>query len=288
MPRRKKRSGGLLQKLFRVKVRGEWKQFVVYGHSESELTEKERAKREELEKERITREEPTLSQYYDRWTEARRGSIRESTLRGQIKMFDKISAVNIPSARRSFGELKIKDIAIDDLRFVQSVLLEERKTQTVNDYMAHLKHCMSDALKERVIDYNPCILLKNLKRTEEAARDTIHRALTHEEQAAFFECDRCRESYYYNTFRFAILTGMRIGEIGALKNRDIKNDVIHVERTITRMEAGNYVIGDDAKTEAGRRSIPVNKQLKDVILSQKEINSLIFFAKLNKVANLLQ
>lgn len=275
MARRAARKDGLLQKKIRITVRGESKQFVVYGHSEAELTKKENAKREQIEREAESRNNPTVSEYYAGWKETRRGSVRESTLRGQIKMFNAIADVYIPSARRTFGELKIKDVEIDDLRVVQSKLLETRRTQTTNDYMAHFKHCMSDALKERMISYNPCVLLKNLKRTEEAARDTIHRALSQEEQAAFFGCERCKQSYYYNIFRFAILTGMRIGEIGALKHKDIRSDVINVERTITRTETGAYVIGDDAKTRAGRRSIPMNEQIKEVVASQKEINSML-------------
>ena len=134
---------------------------------------------------------------------------------------------------------------------------------------------MSDALKERRIEYNPCVLLKDLKRTEERARDTNHRALSREEQAAFFDCDRCKSSYYFNLFRFAISTGMRAGEIGALRLSDIRNGFINVERTITRTENGSYVIGDSAKTKAGRRTIPVTDQIKDIIADQKELNHIL-------------
>jgi integrase len=134
---------------------------------------------------------------------------------------------------------------------------------------------MNDALKERVIDYNPCILLKKLARTEERARDTHHRALSIAEQKAFFDCELCKQSYYYNVFRFAVSTGMRIGEIGALKNSDIRGGIIHVERTITRAEAGNYIIGESAKTEAGRRSIPMNEQIKAIVAEQRELNTLL-------------
>ena len=51
--------------------------------------------------------------------------------------------------------------------------------------------------------------------------------------------------------------------------------MIHIERTITRTETGSYVIGDDAKTAAGRRTIPMNEQIKDIIASQKEINAML-------------
>lgn len=267
-----RRSDGRLQKGFRI--RG--KLFTVYGKTQKELFEAEKAKREEVEKGFERRENPTLNQYYETWTDARRNCVKESTLRIQGKIYNVVSKIYIPSASRAFGELRLKEICIDDLRKVQMELAKGMKTQSVNDYMAHISHCMSDALKERMIDYNPCCLLNNLKRTEERARDTHHRALSEEETKAFFACERCKKSSYYNVFRFAITTGMRAGEIGALKYTDIRKDIIHVERTITRTETGSYTIGEEAKTEAGRRIIPMNDQIKDIIADQKEINKLLY------------
>lgn len=276
MARRKKRDDGLMQKNFRIKVRGVWKQFVVYGHTEAELSEKEREKREQVLKGVEKVENPTVSEYYDKWMQSRRETVSEATLRIQDKFFSVMSKVQMKDLSGvRFGDLKIKDVTIDNLRELQSTLKETRKTQTVNDYMAFIKHVFSDAFNERVIEYNPCGLLKNLKRTEEKARDTHHRALTIEETKAFFECDRCRTSFYYNVFRFALCTGMRAGEIGALKYSDIRKDLIHIERTITRTESGAYIIGDDAKTAAGRRTIPVNDNIRTIINEQKELNRML-------------
>ena len=267
-----KRKDGLLQKGFRVDGR----RYVVYGRTQKELFEAERAKREAIEKGVQRRTNPTFAQYYERWTDARRGSVKEATLRSQAKIYNVVSGIFLESAARTFGELKIKDIMIDDLRTLQTELAKTRTSQSVNDYMAHVKHVMSDAAKERVIDYNPCCLLKNLKRTEEKARDTKHRALSEEETKAFFECDRCRSSYYYNVFRFAITTGTRAGEIGALKYSDIRNGMICIDRTITRTETGSYAIGEDAKTAAGRRQIPLNDQIKSVLADQRELNCMLY------------
>ena len=269
--KRVKRADGLLQKKFRV----EGKQYIVYGKNEKELFEKEKIKRDEIEQGFAKRNNPTMNEYYERWSDARQNSIKESTLRGQIKMYKAMQSVVIDTACRSFGELKINEITIDDLRTLQKALAESRKTQTVNDYLAHLGHCLNDALKERVISYNPYCLLKPLKRTEERARDTHHRALSIEEQQAFFECERCKTSFYYNVFRLSISTGMRVGEIGALKQTDLRNDMINIKRTITRASEGNYKIGDDAKTKAGKRSIPINDQIRRILLDQIELNELL-------------
>ena len=271
MAKRAKRADGRLQKKFRV----DGKQYIVYGKTERELFENEKQKRDEIERGLETRNNPTMTEYYNRWSETRVNTVKESTLRGQIKMYKAMKDIYIESASRNFGEIKLQDIKIDDLRVLQAELHKTRKTQTVNDYLAHLNHCLSDAMKERVISYNPYCLLTPLKRTEEKARDTHHRALSLEEQQKFFECERCKSSYYYNVCRFALCTGMRAGEIGALKKTDIRNNMIYVKRTITRTSDGTYIVGENAKTESGRRCIPVNDQIKRILFDQHELNDLL-------------
>ena len=276
MARRTKRTDGLMQKSFRVKIKGVSKQFVVYGHNEKELTEKEQAKRAEIEQGVLNQDNPTIVAYYSRWRDGRVGTVKEATLRMNDKVLGIVKEITLPALSNiHFGEMRMRDVDIEVLRTVQKTLKESRKTQTVNDYMAFVKHLFATAQKERVIDYNPCVLLNNLKRSEERARDTHHRALSIDEQRTFFESDRCRRSAYYNVFKFAINTGMRVGEIGALRYSDIYDNTIHVNRTITRTEAGSYRVGADAKTAAGRRSIPMNEQIERIVEDQKELNAML-------------
>ena len=275
MARRKKRTDGLLQKKFRVVIKGVSKQFIVYGHSESELTEKEQKKRKELEKGVEKVENPSMDEYFERWQDGRRDTVKETTQRTLGKYYGIMSRTVIFDCI-TFGKIKIKAVDIGTIRELQKVLKNGRKTRTVNDYIALLNHIFSDATKERIIDFNPCCLVNSLKRTEEQARDTVHRALTKDEIKAFFGCERCKKSSYYNVFRFAISTGMRAGEIGALKYSDIHKDSIYIERTITRTESGSYIIGDEAKTKAGRRIIPMNDQIREIIKDQKEVNKLLY------------
>lgn len=262
-----KRPDGRLQKAFTFKG----KRYYVYGFSKQELIDKEIKKRKELEEGHERRENPSMNEYYETWTESRRGSVREATLHAQACQYKACAAVDIPDAGRSFGELKLSEVTPDDVREVQRTLLKAgRSTQTTNDAIAHLSHVFRVAMDERRIDFNPCRPVKALKRTEERARDTSHRALTEEETEAFFK--EAAGSYYYDVFRFAINTGMRCGEIGALYDKDIAGGNITVERTITRLESGAYVVGDSAKTESGRRYIPLNDALREIIAHQKAVN----------------
>ena len=269
--KKKKRSDGLLRRTFRFNG----KRYEVYGHSNAELSEKEHKKREELDKGLQSRINPTMTEYFTRWIDRRRGCVSEATIRGQNNMFKTASKVWIDSADRELGDIKIKELTVDDLITLQRKLSEKRVSRGVNDTLALFKQMLGDAMNERVIDYNPCVMVKKLKRTEPQARNTYHRALTLDEQKRFFESEIVQKSFYYDIFRICILTGLRIGEVGALRNSDIYGGFIHVERTITRTEAGGYKVGDSAKTEAGKRKIPVTDQIKAVLKHQREINRIL-------------
>lgn len=248
--------------------------YYVYGHSKQELDRKEYEKRQALESNRETRDNPTLDEYHAKWEDARRDSVKGATLRKQTFQYNGCADVRIKSTGKRLGDMKLKEINVDDIREVQRALDDgKRKSQTVNDAIAHLSHIFHTAVDERRIDYNPCKLVKPLKRREERARDTTHRALTKEETAVFFKA--AAKSFYYDVFRFAVNTGMRAGEIGALYQSDIRDGMIHVERTVTKTETGGYEIGDSAKTEQGRRSIPLNDTIREILEHQKEINRLL-------------
>lgn len=275
-----RRPDGRLQKKFSVNG----KKYIVCAKTAKELAEKEFLKRKEIELGIERMENPTVSEYYDRWVKGRK--VSEATLRTQDKIFNIVKNVPIiDEANIKFGDLKMRNVKKNHLIILQETIkmgvkqadgtYKERKTQTTNDYMNFVKHLFSDAFKDETIERNPAKLIENYQKVEEEARDSIHRALSKEETAAFFECQRCKDSFYRNAFLFAIGTGMRAGEIGSLKYSDIKDGYIHVERTVTRLESGAFAIGRNAKTKAGKRTIPMNDNLKRIIANQKEYNRML-------------
>lgn len=267
MARTKRRADGRVVKTFTF----EGKKYFVYGKSKDEAEDKASEKKRMLKAGKMDHDDPKLDAFHEKWTEDRRDSIKPSTLRCQHFQYNSCANVKIKGKR--LGDFRLSEIKADDIRQVQKALQEGSKkntTQTINDKIAVLSHIFHDAVNERYIDYNPCVVVKPLKRTEKRARDTVHRALTLSEQTTFFE--NARGSFYYDVFRMAVLTGMRIGEIGALFPADIYDNTIHIRRTITKTETGGYVIGEDTKTWHGRRDIPLNEDIIEVIKHQKMIN----------------
>ncbi len=271
MAKRKKMylcSDGRLQKSFMFNG----KRVYVRARDKDELEKKLYEKKQELASQKEMRENPTVEYFYERWMENRRGSVSEATLRSQRCHYNTISKIKISG--RAFKDYKLSEIRAEDVRVIQRTLAEsDNKAQTVNDKISFLNHIFRDAIKEQYISYNPCAPVKPLKKTEVAARETIHRALTPEETKVFFE--NMKNSFYYDIFRMAIHTGMRIGEIGALKNSDIYDGAIHVNRTITRREDGSYYVGNQPKTWNGKRTIPINDSIAEIIAHQIEFNQML-------------
>lgn len=270
--KKKKRADGRYQKSFRVNG----KKYFVYATSPAELEEKVFNKRKEIESGIEKHNNPTVNEFFSSWIDASRLTLKECTIYNKVGAFNKFKDIKIPPLNICFGEFKINEVKPEDIRALQRLLINKNEhTQTINYKIGLVSSMFNAAIREQIISFNPCTPVLSLKRDEERARDTFHRALTKEETRAFIEEAEKRNSYYLNVFKLALLTGMRMGEIGALLPGDIQNGVIRIEKTITRTEGGGYMIGNSAKTEKGRRSIPINEEIAAVLKDQKRINKIL-------------
>ncbi|MGP1348458.1 MAG: tyrosine-type recombinase/integrase [Stomatobaculum sp.] len=258
----------------------EGKRYFSYGRTRKEAQEAAEQRKRELEKGRYKRAaELTFSEYYERWKDARRLSVKGATLRKQQFQYEAAATVLIDKSGQSFGNVPLPEIEVNHIRILQKVLLQgpggkQRAPDTVNGIVALISHILRDAVNERAIEWNPCTGIKNLKRTAKPARETIHRALTLKETELFFNA--AVESWYYDLYRFLIQTGCRCGEAGALRTSDIKANEIQIRRTITKNEHGVYVVGDSPKTSYGTRNIPMTDGIREVIAHQKKLNANFF------------
>lgn len=264
-----KRSDGRWQSKFTYNG----KQYTVYASKKGDISDAVTKKKEELKAGKLEHDNPALDKYYEIFSEYHRTKVRSATIRSQTMQYNACANVMISGTR--LGDMRIRDITPKDIQQVQRSLADSGKsTRTVNDYMSHLSQVFKEAVKDETVDRNPCLAVAPLKRTELPARETKHRALTKTETAKFLEA--AEGSYYYNAFRLMLCTGMRIGEVAALSKSDISKNYIRVDKTITRDENGNYIVGAFPKTDAGRRNIPMTNSISEVIKAQKRQNTEFF------------
>lgn len=201
----------------------------------------------------------TFSAYAAEWLSTLDKSTKPATVYSYKK---KIAQIN-----KHLGGMKICDIDRRNVKLFRKSI-EDMKPSTANYLLSLLRRILQSAVHDRVINYNPAgdITVRDNRPKEDTARETIHRALTVEEQTVFFEY--AKDSWYYELFAMAVNTGMRAGELGALTWGDISGDSINVCSTVTTTGATTVEIGS-TKTAAGTRSIPMNSQIRKILNLQR-------------------
>lgn len=161
--------------LYRSRFTVNGKRYSVTAPSVRECRELEALKRQEIEEcSYKTGENISLDAYFDRWIEAKQGTVKETTLRANNMMYATISKAEIDKAGTHFGELKIKAIEVQNVRDLQKTIAETHSTRTTNDTISLLKSILQSAVTiDRIIEYNPAAPVKALRRTEPQARDNI-------------------------------------------------------------------------------------------------------------------
>lgn len=247
------------------------KRYTVYGKTQEECREREAQKRAEIAAGLYQKGAGlTVQAYFDRWIADKEKTVKSTTIRSNKNLFAPISRAVIDKAGTTFGSLKLKEVEAQNVKDLQKALLKDHSTRTVNDSVTLIKSLYKAAINERIVDWNPAAGIRALKRTEERVGETIHRALTKEETAAFFASAEERHSWYLNLYIFLLNTGCRIGEAGALYRSDIGAEGIHIQRTITRTEGG-YKIGEATKTAAGQRYVPLSDEARAAVEAQKDL-----------------
>lgn len=261
---------------YRFRVNG--KRYSVYGQTAKECLQKAAEKEQALQSGAYKPgKDLTLTEYFDRWLEAKSRSVKETTIRTNKILFAIARDLPVDQAGHTFGSMKLTAIEAQQIRDLQSAMIGAGKsTRTTNDTISMIKGLLQTAVDvDRILTWNPAAGIKQLRRTEPAARDTYHRALTEDETKLFFQTAKDRESWYYNLYCFLIDTGCRCGEAGALQNSDITGSTIRISKTVTRSEDGTYKIGSEAKTKAGTRDIPIRPLARQGIDQQRAVNMLL-------------
>lgn len=106
--------------------------------------------------------------------------------------------------------------------------------------------------------------------------DKIIRALDVEEQqrlTSYLINSSTDFEPYKTAFLIEMFMGLRIGEVLSLKKEDINlhNNLISINKTMTKNENGSPIIKNNPKTKAGIRQVPIPKNIKHEIIEQLKL-----------------
>lgn len=140
------------------------------------------------------------------------------------------------------------------------------------------------------IAYSRHIIIFNLIDSEEIKKPKSNKqtktveALTIEQQKQIIKIFQSSDNIYNYILLLQLYTGLRIGEVLALKKTDInfKENKLTIKRTLTRTLNDSYTLGKTTKTKNGVREIPITELIKPIIdkfynNALQNIDNLLFY-----------
>lgn len=177
----------------------------------------------------------------------------------------------------NIGNIKLKDLRSTPLQnYYNSLVAEESKTPaTIKSINKCLKSCLSQAIKEGYILKNYACFV-NLPKAPITDNNIINAFTLDEQQIFMREAMKNNKGIFYV---FALGTGLRLGEILALKWSDISfnNKSVNVNKSIKETytfdenEKRNYtIVEQEPKTKKSYRTVPLNDNLLELLKDHKK------------------
>jgi len=203
-----------------------------------------------------------LNDWYEKWMNVYKYNvIRDNSKRHYNHVFRKHISPYL-------GNFYIKDITQLQIReLIKKLDKDGYQYETQNKVRILLIDMFNKAMIDEFVRRNPAKGI-SLKRDEE--KDV--QVLSVEDQSDFFDC--CKGTFYDNLFNVAVSTGMRIGELAALRWEDVDFEemVIHIKRTLVYQkyeeDTKKTFHFELPKTKTSFRDIPINRQCEIALKKQ--------------------
>ncbi|SFP85751.1 Site-specific recombinase XerD [Oscillibacter sp. PC13] len=282
MAKRRPSGDGMVRK----RDDGRWEGRIVVGHKENgdsifryisaptqkELSAKLRQLTESYKGVDLTEESNmTLSVWLDKWLdEYMAATLRPSTLNGYRRSLEL-------HVKPYLGNKALTKITAADLRSLYRTLQETGRVQpregqspglsgrTVHGIHTTLHHALKTAMEQNLIPNNPAAEVDPPKFTGAPMK-----ILTEAQLESFMRAIE-KDEFWHDLFYTAVTTGLRRGEICALRweDFDAKQGTLHVRRTLHKEKGRPYTTGD-TKTYAGTRKIVLPPSTAQLLRERKE------------------
>lgn len=245
----------------------------VYGKDYEECRDKFEAIRQQIKNGTFVESDKiTLETYFDtEYLETKKNhKCADSTIVSR-KYFFENCVRNYPIAKKRLQSIERRDIKLHC-----NALVKEKSARRVNDTIGFLNDIFNCALRDGIININPCTLVERLpyESTVSNEKDGHHRALTVDEIAKLQETF---DPWYRNLFDCLIYTGCRIGELTSLTWNDIdfEKGELNIDKTLS-LDQNENVIVKSPKTKNSIRKVGINSLCLDALKKQRAMIEIFF------------
>ncbi len=221
----------------------------------------------------------TVEQYLGRYMEATDGTVLLTTAKSRRDCLERWKPL--------IGRIPLAKLTRMDVQRALENLAPQLAASTRRESLVALRSAMRQAVAWDMLRRDPTLGI----RAPRVPREEM-RAWTAEEARRFLEA--AGKHRLHALFVLALSTGMRVGEMLALRWEDVTGDRIHVRRSLGRVKGDPWI--HEPKTAAGTRTVPVGnavtaalrehraRQLRERLAAGQtwEDNGLVFCARRGK------
>lgn len=242
----KKRSDGRYEQKIAIEKNGTVRYKSVYGHTKAELERKVQKEYKKIDAEY----NPLFSEIADEWLEEHRQVISLAT----YKSYD----ASLKDINTAFQGVPIRSIRpLDIQRYLDQKAAQSYSFSYVNHALIVFRLIFKYALLKGIMTVNPCapVTMPKCK-----PKKKVKMPSPHDLQAVLDNVDAPFGLFPYMLY----FTGMRKGELLALRYEDISNGYIHVNKAVI-FDGNRPIVRPQTKTSAGMRNIPLLEPLEKVL-----------------------
>lgn len=163
----------------------------------------------------------------------------------------------------NIANMPIQKIKAKDIKdYLKSITIYANST--IEKIYQLLGQTFRRAIERDYIVKNP-MLFEEVKKPKSDKLDKKVISLSIEEEQKLLDVLSNQNSSYINIILLMLFTGMRIGEVLAIKLNDIDDNYIYVSQTMTRDENDKHILGNKTKTSNSKRPITINTTVKKIL-----------------------
>jgi len=224
------------------------------GHTEDEALQKREEYKRNEHQEYVIHENPTVSQYAERWLPVAKAGLRFSSYN--------VNLTHLTHLCNVIGSMRVKDVKPIDIKRVYSTEYLHASGEYISHARALFVLLFGSAVDDGLLKTNPA---KSDTAKPHKAENHSHRAITNDERAAI---ESAKDHRMYAPAIVMLYAGLRPQEVKALhveRDVDFENGIIHVRSSVHLVRNNHYVADSTGKTKNAIRDVPLFAPVRDAL-----------------------